>query len=357
MATIILENRVYQQEDILNGNWSEKDPYFQQALSFCQRWLSGEQSFEMPTSGSTGEPKDILVDRQQMVVSAAATGSFFQLPQHAKLLCCLNIWMVAGKMMLVRGMEWDAEIHLVKPSENPLLDLEVRGFDFIAMVPMQVAAALSHEKSLQILKNTKTLIIGGAPASPSLIQKIAAEKITAFQTYGMTETVSHIALAEIKKDSLIYRTLPGVKIGTDANQRLWIKAPMAGKRKLQTNDLVELIGKESFRWLGRADFTINSGGIKLQPEIMEPKMTADFESVFGHVNFFLFGKADEKLGQKLVLIIEGSEKETEKERELQEKLKSLFNRYHLPREIHYVKEFTRTLSGKINRPETFKNCL
>ncbi|WP_291780623.1 AMP-binding protein [Cecembia sp.] len=357
MATIRIENRVYQEEELQKGNCSEKDPYFQQALNFCQQWLSGEKSFKMPSSGSTGEPKDILVDRKQMEVSAASTRRFFQVPKGAKLLCCLNIGMVAGKMMLVRGMEWDSEIYLVKPSENPLRDMEVSGFDFIAMVPMQVAAALSEVKSLQILKNTQTLIIGGAPSSPSLIQKIAAHKIQAYQTYGMTETVSHIALAKINTLGLIYRTLPEVKIGTDSNQRLWIKAPMAGKKTLQTKDLVEIIDDQSFKWLGRADFTVNSGGIKLQPEIMEPKMTADFESVFGHVNFFLFGKVDEKLGQRLILLVEASQKETEKERELLEKLKSLFDRYHLPKEIHYVKEFTRTPSGKINRPETYKNCL
>jgi O-succinylbenzoic acid--CoA ligase len=357
MGKIIIQNKTYRFEAIQQGIWQEEDPYFHQVLAFCQGWLNGVKSFEITTSGSTGKPKDILMQRKQMEVSSAATRSFFQVTTGARLLCCLNTWMVAGKMMLVRGLEWDAEIHVVKPGENPLLGLEGLIFDFVAMVPMQVAAALSDKKSLPPLKNIKALLIGGANSSPTLLQQITAQGLTAYQTYGMTETVSHIALAKINGPELIYRILPGVKIGTDAAQRLWVKAPMAAAEKLQTNDLVEIIDGERFKWLGRADFTINSGGIKLQPELMEPKMTPAFESIFGHAHFFLHGKEDEKLGQKLVLIIQGSHRNTEKERELLDQIKTLFDRYHLPKEIHYAEAFKRTQSGKINRPETFKNCL
>lgn len=357
MGKIIIENRTYTKTDLLQGHWKEADPYFHQALTFCQQWLQGNQSFEMPTSGSTGEPKDIQVQRAQMEISAAATRDFFEVPAGAKLLCCLNTWMVAGKMMLVRGLEWEADLYLVKPSENPLLEIRTINFDFVAMVPMQVSACMSNNQSLSTLKKIKHLIIGGAPSSPELIQKIVQQEIHAYQTYGMTETVSHIALAKITGEELIYQVLPGVKIGTDAQQRLWIQAPMAGSKTLQTNDLVEMLDEKSFKWLGRSDFTINSGGIKLQPERMEPQMAAAFEGIFGHQNFFLFGKADEKLGQKLVLIIEEQRIQKEKEQELQEVLKTLFNRYHLPKEILYAKAFIRTPSGKLNRPETFKNCL
>lgn len=357
MGKIIIENRTYTKADLLQGHWKEADPYFHQALTFCQQWLEGNQSFELPSSGSTGAPKDILVHRAQMEISAAATWDFFNIPKGAQVLCCLNTWMVAGKMMLVRALEWEANLYLVKPSENPLLDSSTANFDFVAMVPMQVSACLAKAQSLAVLKNIKNLIIGGAPSSPTLIKKIIQEDIQAYQTYGMTETVSHIALAEITGEELIYQVLPGVKIGTDAQQRLWIKAPMAGSKTLQTNDLVEMVDGKSFKWLGRADFTINSGGIKLQPEVMEPKMAAAFEGIFGHQNFFLYGKADERLGQKLVLIIEEQRIQEEKEQELREVLKTLFNRYHLPKEILYAEAFIRTPSGKINRPETFKNCL
>ena len=355
MFKIIIENRAYSREDLLLGNWQEEDLYFHQALTFCQRWLQGEECFELPTSGSTGEPKDIMVHRRQMEISAQATRDFFQVPEDAQLLCCLNTWMIGGKMMLVRGMEWQARLYLVKPSENPLADAPVTHFDFVAMVPLQASACLSN--SLSALKKIKHLIIGGAPSSPDLMQKIVQEGIEAYQTYGMTETVSHIALAKITGEELLYRVLPGVKIGTDPENRLWLQAPMAGNERLQTNDMVEMLDDKSFKWLGRSDFTINSGGIKLQPERMEPQMTDAFERVFGHQNFFLYGQADEKLGQKLVLVIEDFRKEEEKERELLHALKGLFNRYHLPKTIYYSKSFVKTPSGKINRPETFKNCL
>lgn len=355
MGKIIIENRTYGFEAIRGGNWSENDPYFHQALTFCQMWLNGAVLFEMPTSGSTGEPKDILVNREQMEISAAATRDFFQIQPGAKLLCCLNVWMVAGKMMLVRAMEWEGELYLVKPSDNPLLDINME-FDFAAMVPLQVSACLENKKTVPFLKKIKHLIIGGAASSPTLIQKMLSSGIPAYQTYGMTETVSHIALAKITEEELVYEVLPGVEIGTDKEQRLWIKAPMAAHQILQTNDLVKMIGEKHFQWLGRADFTINSGGIKLQPELMEPKMAPAFEAIFGHQHFFLFGKEDERLGQKLVLVIGHKEKDSKKEQLLQEVLKSLFNRYHLPKEILYVREFVKTSSGKINRPATLKNC-
>ncbi|WP_106568691.1 AMP-binding protein [Cecembia rubra] len=353
MGKIIIEKSIYSFEDIRLGNWSESDPYFHQALSFCQSWLCGKEEFEMSTSGSTGEPKNIQVKRKQMEVSAAGTGDFFGLDKGSKLLCCLNIWMVAGKMMLVRALEWDAEVTVVKPIENPLLETD-DNFDFVAMVPMQVAACLDHPITRPRIRQIKNLIIGGAPSSSLLIEKILEQGISAFQTYGMTETVSHIALAKISAGDLIYKVLPGVKIGTDKEKRLWIKAPMAGEKKLQTNDLVELLDEDSFKWQGRADFTINSGGIKLQPELMEPKIIPIIQSLFGHQEFFLFGKPDERLGQKLVLVIQQKEKDVKKEQDLLLALKENFNRYHLPKEILYVDELVKTASGKINRPESYK---
>lgn len=356
MGKIIIENRVYSLEEIREGHWSEKDPYFHQALTFCQLWLSGKEEFEMPTSGSTGVPKDIQVKREQMEISAAATRDFFQVPKGAKMLCCLNIWMVAGKMMLVRALEWDAALWVVKPSENPLLETEAV-FDFVAMVPMQVASSIKDPRTQNTLKQIKNLIIGGAPSSPDLVEKIVEHKLNAYQTYGMTETVSHIALAKIYTGELVYKILPGVKIGTDKEQRLWIKAPMAGAKKLQTNDLVELLDENTFKWLGRADFTINSGGIKLQPELMEPKMAPIVQSVYGHQQFFLFGETDERLGQKLVLVIQSQEKDSKKEQDLLNKLKQIFNKYHLPKEVYYLPELVKTASGKINRPESFKKAI
>src|SRR5690606_30000600 len=121
--------------------------------------------------------------------------------------------------------------------------------------------------------------------------------IHAWQTYGMTETVSHIALARIAKEQLVYTTLPGVEIGLDMRGALWVKSPMSGVEKVQTNDLVELKTDKHFVWLGRTDFVINSGGIKLHPELLEQKLEPLVHKFFPGSKFFFFGEKNERLGQ------------------------------------------------------------
>ena len=355
MGKIILENKEYDFEQIKNGHWHEDDSYMHQAFSFCQQWLEGVESFELKTSGSTGKPKKIQVNRKQMEISAEATKAFFGIYRSSTLFCCRNTDLIAGKMMLVRAMQWNADLIFTKPKENPLEDLWIDSpFDFSAMVPLQVEACLSKDVSLIKLKNIRALIIGGAPSSATLREKIVYEKINAYQTYGMTETVSHIALAPISKDELVYQILPSVSIGTDNTGRLWIKAPMANEEILETNDLVELLNNSQFKWLGRADFTINSGGLKIQPEILEPQLLPIVVQHFGEISFFVFGKKDEKLGTKLVLLIEGREMDKNASKPFLNDLKENLRKYHVPKEILAIDKFVRTESGKINRLETIK---
>ncbi|MFD2203207.1 AMP-binding protein [Shivajiella indica] len=355
MGKIIIREQEFSFEQIKTGNWSAQDPYFAQALYFCKDWLTGKTEFELSTSGSTGTPKTIQVNRNQMEISAKATRDFFGIEKDAKLLCCLNTEMIAGKMMLVRGMEWEAYIYLIKPQSNPLEELN-QIFDFAAMVPLQVDTCLQNPDTYLKMQQIINLIIGGAPSSRSLLEKIAEMRLNAYQTYGMTETVSHIALAKIEGAELVYKVLPGVQIGVDQSNRLWVKAPMAKENILQTNDVVELLNSQLFKWIGRADFTINSGGIKLQPEILEPKMADAIFPVFGKVDFFLIGKEDEKLGQKTVLVIEHP-KDEKKASDLIIELKKGLERYQVPKEILFNPSFTKTESGKINRIASYKNSL
>ncbi|MGY6522728.1 MAG: AMP-binding protein [Mongoliitalea sp.] len=354
MGIIIIEHRRYSFEDIQTGKFNEADHYFTHALHFCQSWLNSQQTFELQTSGSTGKPKNIQIDRRQMEISAEATKDFFQFRENPTLLCCLNTWFIAGKMMLVRGMEWKASIYLVKPSSNPFLSLARDiPFDLVAMVPLQVEHCLNNQTGLKGLKQTQQLIIGGAPSSESLIKKLLEEKISAFQTYGMTETVSHIALAPIKNNNLVYQTLPGVVIGTDERQCLWIEAPMAKEVRLQTNDIVSLFTSHTFKWLGRADFTINTGGIKVQPEQVEKVIEELIHKHLGEVAFFVGGVAEESLGQAVVLIIEKKDAFIQ-EKELLKKLADILPKYHHPKEIKFLETFVRTDTGKINRHQTLE---
>jgi O-succinylbenzoic acid--CoA ligase len=200
-------------------DFGELPEFAQEAFTFCKDWLDGKDHFVQATSGSTGVPKLQEITRQQLMASATATGAFFGVNSEFKLLCCLNPAYIAGKMMLVRAMIWDCEITLVEPNANPLASQE-ESFDLVAMVPLQIETSLSSPSSLEKLKAIQTVLIGGAPLSDSLQMALSKEGIAAWQTFGMTETVSHIALAPIGTGELIYEALPGVEIGISENQCL-----------------------------------------------------------------------------------------------------------------------------------------
>jgi O-succinylbenzoic acid--CoA ligase len=324
-----------------------------EAFQFCKSWLQGQESFSLQTSGSTGTPKNIIVGRNQMLSSAMATQSFFGISSGTLMLCCMNTNYIAGKMMLVRAMVWKCPILIVEPTSKPFDSVPSSFFpEFVAMVPLQVE--LSIVSHLAELKAIKYLLIGGAPLSENLQEQIFLSGLKAFQSYGMTETVSHIAIAPISQNKLQYQGLPGVEIGTDERGALWVKAEMSNGKRIQTNDLVEMITPTSFIWVGRADFVINSGGIKLHPEILETKIGNTLHRFFPLCSFFFFGEADEKLGQKLVLYIESENQLEEKASLLQEAIKPVLSKFERPKEIYIIPKFARTQTGKINRQKTLE---
>ena len=331
-------------------NLEELPEFAQEAFIFCKDWLDGKDSFVQMTSGSTGTPKLQEITRQQLVASASATGAFFGVDSEFKLLCCLNPAYIAGKMMLVRALVWDCPITLVEPSANPLLGLEEQ-FSFVALVPLQVEAGLSEEKSRKLLQSIPQVLIGGAALPHKIQQELVQQGIRAWQSFGMTETVSHIALAPIGTGELIFQTLPGVEIGVSENQCLWIQSTMSGSAKIQTNDSIELRSKNSFVWLGRADFVVNSGGIKLFPEQLEKKISALMSNSYPGVPYFFYGEADERLGQRLVLYVESEQSALTLE-VLEEELKKFLDKFEIPKQIYLLPRFKYTPSGKINRPET-----
>jgi O-succinylbenzoic acid--CoA ligase len=182
---------------------------------------------------------------------------------------------------------------------------------------------------------------------------LSKEGIAAWQTFGMTETVSHIALAPIGTSELIYETLPGVEIGVSENQCLWIQSPLSGAEKIETNDSIELRSKNTFVWLGRADFVVNSGGIKLFPEQLEKKINPWMSERYPRVSYFFFGEADDRLGQRLVLYVEGEASQFNLE-SLEKELKKLLGKFEVPKKINILPQFTYTETGKVNRPVTAK---
>ncbi|WP_425638172.1 AMP-binding protein [Algoriphagus yeomjeoni] len=347
-------NHIVQRKEDFQLETSTIPGFVKAALAFCHDWLSEKESFIQQTSGSTGVPKKIEISRAQMIASARGTQAFFQTDENTKLLCCLDPSYIAGKMMLVRAMVWNCPIELVEAKSNPLLEISDIP-DFVAMVPIQVEACIQDKTTLEKLKKIKHLIIGGAPLSSRLKKELIKNGILAYQTYGMTETVSHIALAKIVESDLIYKVLPGVDFGIDERNALWVKCASSNNELVQTNDLVELVNGNSFRWLGRADFVVNSGGVKLHPEILETKAEQAILDQFPNSSFFFFGKSDEKLGSKLCLAIETKEQDQKYVATLTETLQKVLPRYEVPKNIYLVPTFPRTETGKVNRPKTIEN--
>ncbi|MCF2501762.1 AMP-binding protein [Dyadobacter sp. CY107] len=333
-------------------------PYFGKAYDFMQSWLNGQQTFTLQTSGSTGDPKPIEVQRRQLVSSAQMTGKALDLGKETRALVCLNVNYIAGLMMLVRGMELDWEMTIIEPSANPLLDVaENAVFDFAALVPLQLLAILDNSNTEDQVSRLGKILLGGAPVNVSLQRKIEALNIPVFQSYGMTETVSHIALRRLngKNFSEDYHFLPNIDFGTDERGCLQISGPVTNGEIVQTNDLVEISGN-TFKWIGRADNVINSGGVK----IVLDKIDASVGEVFYDLKitnaFFNWSVPDEKLGQKLVLIIEGPASVLGADGIIPEIRKRL-SAYETPKHVYFVQHFSKTTTDKVDKRRTVQQLL
>ncbi|MDO6440282.1 AMP-binding protein [Cyclobacterium sp. 1_MG-2023] len=349
---ITFGNTSYTLNQIRKGECNQLPNPYKEAFAFCKQWLNGKDSFVLQTSGSTGLPKKVTVSRVQLEESAKATKAFFGFNKGCKMLCCLDTEKVAGKMMLVRALEWEGELKVIPADSKPLKGFENEHFDFVALVPLQVENSLTSRNGTLVLNQIKNLIIGGAPITSRLREQLSRLSGRVFQTYGMTETLSHIALANLKNNgNLMYRTLPNVQVKVDDSNRLMILAPMAGNSWLQTNDIVKLESENAFTWKGRADHVVNSGGIKLHPEEIAAEIGGLMHLYFPHSMFFLTGIKDEKLGQALTLVIEGKEN-AEAGKLLLQKAKSLLPKFHNPKQILFFPQFKLTSSGKIDQLRT-----
>ncbi|MFE3847667.1 AMP-binding protein [Flavobacterium sp. LB3P45] len=298
---------------------------------FILDWFDNKSYLELNTSGTTGAPKIIRIEKQAMVNSALATGDFFNLSPGDRTLHCLPTKYIAGKMMFVRSFILGLDMDFVAPSSHPLLHNEIK-YDFVAMVPLQA------QNSLLELKNVKKMIVGGAKMSKSLEKSLSKLKTETYETYGMTETITHIAAK--KTGEKYFTILPNIKIYQDDRNCLVINAPKISSETIVTNDLVELINESQFEYLGRIDNVINSGGIKLIPEQIEDKL---FNKI--HSRFFVTGIQDPVLGEKVIVVIEGEKQN------LDESTFDELDKYEKPKEIFYVSKFIETHNGKIKRKE------
>jgi len=320
--------------------------YERQAIHFCHRWLNGAPSFVFHTSGSTGKPKPVELSRQLMAWSARNTLQYFGLKPGDKLLVSMNISFVGGAMMLVRAMEGQLNAYLQVPSRLPLSNTGMQRFDFYAFVPMQLQSMLQETPQLlPQLTHAKGVLIGGAALPASLEQQLLPFGKAMVQTYGMTETASHVALRPLGKK--IYEAMPGVHFEQDARGCLVVHTPHLPP--LITNDRVRLHDATHFEWLGRIDNVINSGGIKIQIEEVEEATAVVLESMKLHFPFFATGIPDPLLGEKLVLVFPADRLPLAAEEALLQQLRHQLGKYKAPKAIIYQAYIPQSPSGKIIR--------
>lgn len=306
-------------------------------VEFMNLWHDGSEYIECNTSGSTGKPKTIRLAKSDMVRSANATNTFFNLGKNSIYVCPISLNYIGGKMMAVRASVSGGQLVIIPPSNNFKFDGVA---DLLAIVPPQIPAILNAPNGRERFRH---IIVGGAPISPDSRKSLVDGHFNVWQTYGMTETTSHVALAKVTDNEPVFEALPGVKFYVDSRDCLIIDRPGYINNHLVTNDVVRLIDETTFVWLGRADNVINSGGIKIHPEQLE----ADIVRIIPHLadRIMIRGVADDKWGESPELVVEG---ETDFE-SLAEMLEANLDHRLLPRKITAVDAFERTANGKVKR--------
>ena len=348
-SKIRLNGREVGIDDILSEKTDAKTEFESSTFRFIRLWHSENDHFSIHTSGSTGTPKEIIIRRHQMEASASATIKALGLSQDDTALVCLDTNFIAGKMMLVRSFVAGMRIVAEDPSSNPFANIGDNRISFTAWVPLQLEEVLkSGEKNrLNFIRN---VLVGGAAVSPETIHRISEMDCNIIATYGMTETISHIALRRLngKARQDHFETLPGVTVESDARGCLIINAFYLDQ-PLVTNDLVQVVSQTEFLWLGRYDNVINSGGIKLSPEVIEQMLEPLKPTINLHGRFIISAVNDLRLGERLVLVIEGSAKDTGRAPQQLEYLRTRLPKFHAPTQIVHLAAFPETKTGKINR--------
>ena len=334
----------YQFDDLYDVAYSfikEGEHYEEVFGHFLMDWLDKKDFIIIKTSGSTGKPKTIKVKKQAMVNSAIATGDFFNLKPGNKALHCLPSNYISGKMMLIRAMILGLELDIVNPTSEPAF-IKSKKYDFCAMTPMQLRNTLDRTH------NIETIIVGGAKVTNSLKQAIANHPAKIFETYGMTETVSHFALKQLnnfteeqRNKQQHFKLLPGISISQDERKCLIVEVPYISKENIVTNDVVEIHSEKEFEWIGRYDNVVNTGGVKVFPEQIENKLAGIIEK-----RYIIASEPDELLGEKLILIVE------DETNQLDQSVFDGLEKFEKPKVIYNVKKFSETGFGKIQRKKT-----
>lgn len=305
--------------------------------TFIDEWNNSSNYLEVKTSGSTGEPKIHRLTKGFLKKSAERTLSYFNLTSGMKAGLCLSLSTIAGKMMVVRSILAEMELHVLPVNHNPLKDLSI-DLDFTALVPVQALNYLSNDVSNPI---NGIVLIGGAPLNEEQFLKISKKFRQAYQTYGMTETASHIALRKITADfNLPYRLLDGISISEKEGQMVIHCKEIEGG-VLHTHDCVELLDDRTFHLLGRSDFVFMSGGIKIHPEVLENRLSNLIQE-----SCLVVPVPDETWGATVGIVLLKNAKIPSNMA-----LKPHFTSSEIPRKYTLIDEILMTVNGKVDRPK------
>lgn len=320
-------------------------PYLIEVVDFLEKWYDSNESIEVYTSGSTGSPKQIKLTKNAMRASATKTAHFFSFKAKDTSLLGMSAKYIAGKMMIVRAIVSDLTLYLVKPSSKPLEGVNVL-IDFLPMTPHQLLE--SWNNNVESINKVQNILLGGGPIHHEHEKIVFQLSAKVYHGFGMTETITHIAIKSLSNPDQPYVPLDGIKLSVGAKGQMVIQGDHLAETVV-TNDLIEINADQTFMWLGRLDNVINSGGVKLLPELIESKLKPFMEDVA----FFIHKEEDVMLGEKVVLLIESTG--NSELSALDQTIVSVLDKYERPKKIYVIPSFVLTETGKINRKATFEN--
>lgn len=344
MSAITVNGKYYSKEDLFEQKsklLSSSIPFMSDFWQFVLEWFNDEEFVVAHTSGSTGIPKEVMLLKRHMVNSAITTCDALDLKEGDTALLCLSTSYIAGKMMVVRSIVRGLRLDIVEPCGLPSIDSD---YAFSAMVPMQVYNLVNNSSGCQAIERIDKLIIGGGAVTSELEVLVQPLSTRCYSTYGMTETVSHVALRLLngEKHQSFYTSVQGVTIGIDDRGCLVIHAPLICNEDVVTNDIAEIYSDGSFSVLGRWDNIINSGGVKVLPEVVEAKLSGLISG-----NYAIASISDSKFGETIVLVLEG-------EAEADLRYIDILTRYERPKRIINVDKIPTAANGKVERAKLRK---
>lgn len=326
------------------------DTYFNSVITFIRTFID-KDSFVSYTSGSTGEPKDIIIEKLQAIESAKLSNEFFTINQSTQFLHCLDIKYIGSKMMLIRAYLARAKVEVVKPSLDFFKNVSTLKCDFISLTPLHIHKIL--DANPRFFDQVKVCLIGASGVSHQLENQLikANFKTKFYESFAMTETLSHFALRDISAKQTYFKLLPGFEISINENQCMKVYHKTILPEKIVTNDIVEIHSKDTFSFKGRLDNVINSGGLKVNPETLENEWSA-----FLPFKFIISSEPNSIYNHRIIMIINRLNILTKND------IINLLNENRVPsrlhpKEIYYSESWTETPSHKPIRAEILKNII